>query len=100
MGTEDGEMWAAFREERKDRRQVKYDVFITHHLPKLRELASITNLEEYERQGKIIIDSTIHGRMFFYPKANSLKFCRNNKWIDYGIQFIIKCIIKAESEGK
>ena len=69
------------REEREER-------FVEKYLPLLHSKLGMSKLDPIQRG--YLWDTEKFGRIIFYPKANRLLICKQNKWIKPGLQWLIK----------
>jgi len=69
------------REEREER-------FIERYYSSLEEKLGMAKVDPVQRG--YLWDTEKFGRIIFFPKANKVLLCKQNKWVKPGLQWLIK----------
>ena len=81
----------------KARREARSERFVDKELQELLTKFKITH---DPAQGRYTISTKKHGRVMFYPRANKLLICKENRWIWPGLRWIINFLLKDGSTSR
>ena len=77
----------------KQRREERYSQFVNTILPAIKSLG-YDGIQRNDFGFEFIVSKKGFGRVIFYPKADRILLCKQNKWLYGGFSWIRKHILK------